>query len=116
VDEKRRSGRFWTGQDGFKTARSPVEAATCSGNRLFKRRGRDLNPRGACTPNGFRDRYKSLCLQVFFSVRQLVRQPADAGARSPDDPFRAERVVGAGRGLKSDRNLCSESPLTESSC
>jgi hypothetical protein len=31
----------------------------------FERRGRDLNPRGACTPNGFRDRYEYANLQGF---------------------------------------------------
>ena len=43
----------------------PSQMLGCAVNRLFKRRGRDLNPRGACTPNGFRDSDEYADLQVF---------------------------------------------------
>ena len=33
---------------------------------IYERRGRDLNPGGACTPNGFRDRIETAALQGVF--------------------------------------------------
>ena len=59
-------GRPWIGRCGSKTARLPTGAAPSQGSRSFKRRGRDLNPRETCAPNGFRDRCESANLQDFF--------------------------------------------------
>jgi hypothetical protein len=90
-------GRPWTDRCGLKTARSPIEAASCPGNRSFKRRGRDLNPRGACTPNGFRDQHEYADLQVFLcSCASLCacQQPSAQGS-AVRGFIRAEAVLAA---------------------
>jgi hypothetical protein len=60
-------GRSWNGAMVWR----PHAAQSACGLRrqtgYFKRRGRDLNPRGACTPNGFRDFRKYRDLQDVYS-------------------------------------------------
>ena len=56
-----------------------------------KRRGRDLNPRDACTPNGFRDRLETgdvqgvfgRCASSFASTERMLGDLADSNRRLP---------------------------------